>query len=235
MLEIRDLRAGYGQGDVLKGVTFSVAPDELIVLLGANGAGKTTLLKTISGMLRPSSGSVTFDGEDITDHPPYLICRQGLIHIPEGRRLFPSMTVEENLILGAMPGPAMERSAETLAEVYELFPVLAERRKQLAGTLSGGEQQQVAMGRGLMSRPRLLMLDEPTLGLAPVLSEGIFEIVRRLSEEQGIPILVVSQDVLEALNLAPRAIVLENGVVALEGASKELLKDDQVRKAYLGL
>lgn len=235
MLEIRDLRAGYGQGDVLKGVTFSVAPDELIVLLGANGAGKTTLLKTISGMLRPSSGSVTFDGEDITDHPPYLICRQGLIHIPEGRRLFPSMTVEENLILGAMPGPAMERSAETLAEVYELFPVLAERRKQLAGTLSGGEQQQVAMGRGLMSRPRLLMLDEPTLGLAPVLSEGIFEIVRRLSEEQGIPILVVSQDVLEALNLAPRAIVLENGVVALEGASKKLLKDDQVRKAYLGL
>lgn len=235
MLEIRDLRAGYGQGDVLKGVTFSVAPDELIVLLGANGAGKTTLLKTISGMLRPSSGSVTFDGEDITDQPPYLICRQGLIHIPEGRRLFPSMTVEENLILGAMPGPAMERSTETLAEVYELFPVLAERRKQLAGTLSGGEQQQVAMGRGLMSRPRLLMLDEPTLGLAPVLSEGIFEIVRRLSEERGIPILVVSQEVLEALNLAPRAIVLENGVVALEGASKDLLKDDQVRKAYLGL
>lgn len=234
MLSVEDLRAGYGRLEVLHGVSLEVRDGELVSVLGANGAGKSTLLRAISHLTPPTDGRITFGGETIAGEEPHDICRRGLIQVPEGRRLFPQMTVEENLRLGAMPGEPMRRRDETLAEVHDRFPVLAERRRQLAGTLSGGEQQQLAFGRALMGRPRMLLLDEPTQGLAPVLAAEVLEEVASMRAE-GLTILLVSQEVVSALEIADRAYVLENGAVVLAGDADELAADEDMRTAYLGL
>ena len=234
MLIVDSVDFSYDEIQVLRKASLEVGEGELVAVLGANGAGKTTLMKAISGLLRPQSGSVAFDGRPIVGAPPHEICRRGLLHVPEGRKLFAKMTVRENLELGAVPGEPRRRARETLAEVFERFPVLRERAKQTAGTLSGGEQQQLAIARALMGRPRLLLLDEPTLGLSPVLSASILKIISEL-HSAGTTILVVSQEVVAALKIADRAYILENGSVSLEGRSAELMDDDRVRSAYMGL
>lgn len=234
MLEVEGIRASYGPVEVLHGVGLEVHDGELVSVLGANGAGKTTLLGCISGLLPIDDGTIHVDGADVTRQPSHERFQAGVIHVPEGRKLFPLMTVAENLELGAAPGPARERRATTMDEVYERFPVLADRRTQLAGTLSGGEQQQLAIGRGLMGRPRVLLLDEPTLGLAPVLADEILQIVVGLHAE-GITVLLVSQEVIGALEISDRAYVLENGDVAMAGPAAELAQRDDIRSAYLGL
>ncbi len=234
MLEVAGLRAGYGPIEVLRGPSLRVASGELVALLGANGAGKTTLLRTVSGLVRSAGGTVVLAGEDITDAPAHRISRRGLVHVPEGRRLFARMTVQENLDLGAMPGEPLRRRDVTRSEVFARFPVLADRRRQLAGTLSGGEQQQLAIGRGLMGRPRLLVLDEPTLGLAPLLAAQIIDAIAALHRD-GLTVLVVSQEVAGVLGIADRAYVLENGSIALEGSAADLVQRDEVRAAYLGM
>lgn len=231
LLEAKELNVFYSQIHALHDVSFHVGKGEIVSLIGANGAGKSTTLKTISGLLRTKTGSVSFDGEDISKAEPHNIVKRGLAHVPEGRRVFLQMTVLENLEMGAFTQKSV--SQDDLALVYERFPRLAERRGQIAGTLSGGEQQMLAMGRALMSRPRLMMLDEPSMGLAPLLVEQIFEIIKEL-REGGTTILLVEQNALMALSIADRGYVLESGRVVLADKAGTLLQNDDVRRAYLG-
>ena len=232
MLNIQGINVYYGNIHAIKDVSFHVHPGEIVTLIGANGAGKSTVLKTISGLLRTKTGEITFDGQDIRSTAPHKIVGMGLAHVPEGRRVFLSMTVEENLEMGAFTQP-ISGVGVSLADVYERFPRLKERRRQVAGTLSGGEQQMLAMGRALMSRPRLLMLDEPSMGLAPILVQQIFDIIREL-HAAGTTILLVEQNARMALSIADRGYVLETGSIVLEGTGQELMQSDAVKKAYLG-
>ena len=234
MLELSNIDAFYGKSQALWDVSLNVNEGEIFALIGANGAGKSTLLKVISGLLRPASGSVEFLGERIDGRAPHNIVELGICHVPEGRKLFTRMSVYENLEMGAYVSEAWKQKGETLDQVCEVFPILKERQGQLASTLSGGEQQMVAMGRGLMSRPRLCMFDEPSYGLAPMLVTEIFRIIKSL-REQGMTILLVEQNVRQSLEIADRACVLENGRIALAGESEALLEEELVRKAYLGL
>lgn len=234
MLRVEDVSFSYDGMHALSGVSLEVAEGELVSLLGANGAGKTTLMRVVSGLAAPESGSVAFDGEAIRGWPPHRIARRGLIHVPEGRKLFPEMTVAETLYLGAIPGRSASRRRELTEQILERFPRLAERQNQLAGTLSGGEQQLLAIGRALMGEPRLLLLDEPTLGLAPALAEEILQVVSEL-HGSGLTVLLVTQEVVGALEIADRAYVLENGHVIRSGSAGELADDEEMRRAYLGL
>ena len=234
MLEVSNIDTFYGKIQALWGVSLEIDESEIVALIGANGAGKTTLLNTISGLLRPASGSIEFLGKRIDGLISHAIVELGMSHIPEGRRLFPDMSVRENLEMGAYAKRVWKRKQEILDEVYQLFPILKARQGQLARTLSGGEQQMVAMGRGLMSRPRLCMFDEPSSGLAPLVVDEIFQIIQRL-RDQGIAIFLIEQNVQQTLEIADRAYVLENGRVILAGKSEELLEEELIRKAYLGL
>jgi branched-chain amino acid transport system ATP-binding protein len=233
MLEVRDLRVAYGRIEAVRGISFSVAQGQVVALIGSNGAGKTTTLRTLSGLLRPSGGEILFEGRRLDLLPAHEIVARGMAHAPEGRRLFARMTVQENLDLGAYlrrddAGVQADRD-----RVYALFPILAERRAQAAGTLSGGEQQMLAIGRALMSRPRLLMLDEPSMGLSPIMMRHIFSTLAEL-KAAGTTLLLVEQNAQAALRLADAGHVLETGRIVLSGTADELLGDDQVRKAYLG-
>ena len=232
MLEVNDINVYYGSIHAIKGVSFQVEQGEIVTLIGANGAGKSTTLQTVSGLLHSRTGSITFQGESITGIPAHKLVSKGLAQVPEGRRVFLQMTVEENLEMGAYTRSGGE-IAPGIADVYERFPRLKERRKQIAGTLSGGEQQMLAMGRALMSKPHLLMLDEPSMGLAPLLVEQIFEIIKELNQA-GTTILLVEQNARMALSIAHRGYVLETGRIVTSGTGEALLEDDAVRKAYLG-
>jgi branched-chain amino acid transport system ATP-binding protein len=234
MLDVKKISTFYGKVQVLWDVSLKIAKKEIVAFIGANGAGKTTLINTISGLLRPASGAIKFLGKNIEGQAPHSIVELGICHIPEGRRLFPDMSVRENLEMGAYLRRAWRQKEETLEHVYELFPVLQERGGQLARTLSGGEQQMLAMGRGLMSRPKLCIIDEPSNGLAPLLVKEIFDIIQGL-RDQGIAILLIEQNVRQTLEVADRAYVLENGRVILSGEGKKLLKEELIKKAYLGL
>jgi branched-chain amino acid transport system ATP-binding protein len=234
MLSVNQIQVSYDDVQVLWDVSLKVESKELAVLVGANGAGKSTTLNTISGMLRPRSGNIEFNGERIDTAPASRVVELGISQVPEGRRLFPEMTVLENLELGSYMAEAKRRRDETLDWVFSIFPALKERRKQVAGTLSGGEQQMVAVGRGLMARPKLLMLDEPSLGLAPILVREVFKVVERVNSE-GVTILLVEQNVKHTLSVATHAYVLENGRIAMEGKGNDLLNNDHVKKAYLGI
>ncbi len=234
MLEVRDLRVAYGKIEAVKGISFTVDPGQVVTLIGGNGAGKTTTLRTLSGLLTPTAGEVIFEGEPIHSLPAHEIVRRGLAHSPEGRHVFPRMTVQENLDLGAF---SRKDGAKDIAEDFDrsldLFPVLRDRRTQVAGTLSGGEQQMLAMARALMSRPRLLMLDEPSMGLSPIMMQRILATVAEL-KARGTTILLVEQNAQAALGLADSAHVIETGRIVLSGTGPELLGNDSVRKAYLG-
>jgi branched-chain amino acid transport system ATP-binding protein len=234
MLTVEHLMVSYGDIQALWDVSLRVEPGEIVTLIGSNGAGKTTTLNTLSGLLRPRAGSLSFQRRDLRREPPHRIVEAGLVHIAEGRELFPHMTVLENLELGAFPQRARRVRRETLAFVMELFPRLRERQQQRAGTLSGGEQQMLAIGRGLMARPLLLMLDEPSLGLAPVLVAELFDCIRRIHANE-VSILLVEQNVHQALQLADRAYVLEHGRTVRSGTAAELLADGSIREAYLGM
>jgi branched-chain amino acid transport system ATP-binding protein len=234
MLSVNQIQVSYDDVQVLWDVSLKVKSKELAALVGANGAGKSTTLNTISGMLRPRSGKIEFNGERIDTAPASRVVELGISQVPEGRRLFPEMTVLENLELGSYMAEAKRRRNETLDWVFSIFPALKERRKQLAGTLSGGEQQMVAVGRGLMARPKLLMLDEPSLGLAPILVREVFKVVERVNSE-GVTILLVEQNVKHTLSVATHAYVLENGRIVMEGKGNDLLNNDHVKKAYLGI
>ncbi len=234
MLEVSNIDTFYGKIQALWGVSLKIDEAEIVALVGANGAGKTTLLNTISGLLHPVSGSVEFLDKRIDGLKSHAIVELGISHIPEGRKLFPDMSVRENLEMGAYTKRVWKHKQETLDKVYQLFPILKERQGQLARTLSGGEQQMVALGRGLMSRPRLCIIDEPSSGLAPLLVDEIFRIIQGL-RDQGIAIFLIEQNVQQTLEIADRAYVLENGRVILAGESKQLLKEELIRKAYLGL
>jgi len=231
MLTVKDIHVYYGPIHAIKGVSFEVNDGEIVALIGANGAGKSTILKTVSGLLHPKTGSIEFNGEDITKVEPHKIVKKGLAHVPEGRRIFLRMTVMENLEMGAFTQKSVRE--EDLERIFERFPRLKERRKQIAGTLSGGEQQMLAIGRALMSHPKLLMLDEPSMGLAPILVEQIFEIIKELNDS-GTTILLVEQNAGMALEIADRAYVLETGNITLSGTGAELMCSEEVRKAYLG-
>ncbi len=232
MLEVHDLHVYYGSIHAVKGVSFNVEAGEIVTLIGANGAGKSTTLNTVSGILRPRTGTIEFEGESLVGVPAHKMVSRGIALCPEGRRVFGNLTVRENLEMGAFTRPDDE-ARETRREVYERFPRLKERRNQLAATLSGGEQQMLAMGRALMSKPKLLMLDEPSMGLAPILVQEIFDIIKALNED-GTTVLLVEQNASKALAIADRGYVLEVGRVSKEGTGKDLLHDDDVRKAYLG-
>ena len=232
LLKVNDIHVYYGSIHAVKGVSFEVKEGEIVTLIGANGAGKSTVLNTISGLLHPRSGSVSFEDKDLKGVAPHKIVEHGLAQVPEGRRIFLQMTVEENLEMGAFTQQRTVAEAG-MADVYERFPRLKERRRQIAGTLSGGEQQMLAMGRALMSKPKLLMLDEPSMGLAPILVEQIFDIIKEL-HAAGTTILLVEQNAQAALSVADRAYVLETGCISLSGTGAELMASDQVRKAYLG-
>ena len=231
MLKVEDLQVYYGAIHAIKGVSFEVNEGEIVALIGANGAGKSTILKTVSGLMHPRTGKVTFMGEDITHTDAYKLVHHGLAHVPEGRRIFLQMSVQDNLKMGAFIHKELNK--DDLDMVYDLFPRLKERRKQVAGTLSGGEQQMLAMGRALMSSPKLMMLDEPSMGLAPILVDQIFDIVKSL-HNAGKTVLLVEQNASKALAVADRAYVLETGKITLSGTGEELRKSDDVRKAYLG-
>jgi branched-chain amino acid transport system ATP-binding protein len=235
LLKVNQLDVFYGDVQALRGVSLEVGEREVVALIGANGAGKTTTLKTISGLLKPLTGEVVFDGKPIGRAPPHEIVSAGLVHVPEGRKVFPRMTVLENLELGALVPHAKARRRQTLEMVLEMFPRLQERRSQLAGTMSGGEQQMLALGRALMALPRLLMLDEPSLGLAPLIVEQILRAVEAVNREQGLPILIVEQNVSHALRMSSRGYVIENGEIMLEGPGHELLANPEMKKAYLGM
>ncbi len=235
MLKVDNISAAYGKALALKEVSLRVEKGEIVSLIGANGAGKTTTLRVISGMIRPIKGEVTFEGRSIVGLEPYQITSIGIIHVPEGRGLFPEMTVRENLEMGAFLRTDKDSISEDLEFVYSLFPVLKEREKQLAGTLSGGEQQMLAIGKGLMGSPKLLMLDEPSLGLAPMLVDKIFETIIQINKEKGTTILIAEQNAYMALTSSHRAYVIENGVTVMEGTGEELLGNEHVRKAYLGI
>lgn len=234
MLSVRTIGAQYGQARVLHDVSFDVADGQIVSVIGANGAGKSTLVKVISGMVRPTAGQIMFGGEDITALPVHEIVARGIVHVPEGRRLFGDMTVLENLQLGSTHRSVRGARAQGLEKVHALFPILAERRAQLAGTLSGGQQQMVAIARGLMSSPKLLMLDEPSLGLAPKVVTEILGVIRRLNQ-QGLTVLLIEQNVKHSLAISNRGVVLENGRVALSDTGAALLNNEHTRRAYLGL
>jgi branched-chain amino acid transport system ATP-binding protein len=233
MLEINDLHVNYGMIAALKGISFEVNEGEVISLIGANGAGKTTTLHTLTGLISAKSGSIKFNGVELTKTPAHKIVEMGIAHVPEGRRIFQNLTVLDNLKLGAFTRKDKENIPKDIQDIYERFPRLAERKNQIAGTLSGGEQQMLAMARALMSKPRLLMLDEPSMGLAPILVEQIFDIIRAL-HKSGTTILLVEQNAQMALSVANRAYVLETGKISMSGDAQELLHNDAVRKAYLG-
>ena len=231
MLEVKDLHVNYGAVHALNGISLTVNDGEIVSLIGANGAGKTTTLRTITGLEKAASGAVTFDGHDLIKTTPSKIISLKLAHVPEGRHIFPQMTVAENLEMGAYADRA--GMAETMANVYERFPRLSERRRQLAGTLSGGEQQMLAVGRALMAKPKMILMDEPSMGLSPLLVKEIFKIIKEVNK-QGITILLVEQNAKMALSISDRAYVLENGSISIEGNAADLLNDPRVKKAYLG-
>ncbi len=233
LLEVENLRVAYGKIEAVKGISFTVEAGQVVTLIGTNGAGKTTTLRTLSGLLKPAGGSVSFDGQPLAGVGAHKIVAMGLAHSPEGRRIFPRLSIEENLRLGAFLRKDTEGIAEDIARYYELFPILGERRRQAAGTLSGGEQQMLAMARALMSRPKLLMLDEPSMGLSPIMMQKIMETIREL-KAQGTTILLVEQNAQAALELADYGHVMEIGNVVLSGTGEELIHDESVRKAYLG-
>jgi branched-chain amino acid transport system ATP-binding protein len=233
MLKIKDIDVFYGNIHALKGVSLEINEGEIVTLIGANGAGKSTLLKTISGLLKPKKGEVSFEGGSIAGKVAQAIVKKGISHVPEGRRIFAGMTVEENLELGAYLRKDKQGIREDFEKVYQLFPRLLERKKQQAGTLSGGEQQMLAMGRALMARPRLLLLDEPSMGLAPLLVKTIFDIIREINKT-GTTILLVEQNANMALSIAHRAYVIETGKIVASGTAEELNQSDQIRNAYLG-
>ena len=233
MLEIKDLEVYYGMIQAIKGVSFEVNEGEVIALIGANGAGKTTILHTVTGLLEAKSGSVTFDGKNITKVPAHKIVSMGMAHVPEGRRVFANLTVLQNLRMGAYTRKDKDEIEETLKTVYQRFPRLEERQNQLAGTLSGGEQQMLAMGRALMSHPRIILMDEPSMGLSPIFVNEIFDIIKQVSAG-GTTVLLVEQNAKKALSIADRGYVLETGKIVLEGKAQELLEDESVKKAYLG-
>lgn len=233
MLEIKDIEVYYGMIQAIKGISFDVNKGEVIALIGANGAGKTTILHTITGLLSPKCGSVLFEGKDITKVPAHKIVSLGMAHVPEGRRVFAELTVYENLKMGAYTRKDKDEIEQTLQMVYQRFPRLEERKNQLAGTLSGGEQQMLAMGRALMSHPKIIVMDEPSMGLSPILVNQIFDIIEEVSKS-GTTVLLVEQNAKKALSIADRAYVLETGKIVLEGNAKELMNDDSIKKAYLG-
>lgn len=233
MLEVKDLQVYYGVIQALKGISFHVNQGEVIALIGANGAGKTTTLQTLTGILSPKSGSIVFEGKDLTRTPAHKIVEMGMAHVPEGRRVFADMSVYENLLLGAYTRKDKAEIAESLASVYKRFPRLEERKGQRAGTLSGGEQQMLVMGRALMSRPRIILMDEPSMGLSPIFVNEIFDIIREVSES-GTTVLLVEQNAKKALSIADRAYVLETGSITMDGKAEDLLNDEAVQKAYLG-
>jgi branched-chain amino acid transport system ATP-binding protein len=234
VLDVKNINVFYGDLQVIWGVSFNVNKGEIVCLIGANGAGKSTILKTISGLLRPRPGEIIFDGHRIHQMKPFRLVELGIVHVPEGRRLFTEMTVEENLDMGSLKGQSRVKREESKEMVFELFPRLKERRRQIAGTLSGGEQQMLAIGRGLMARPRLMMFDEPSLGLAPILVKEIFNVIKKIREE-GTTVLIVEQNVKQTLSISDRAYVLENGRIVLEGTGQELLGNEHVKTAYLGV
>lgn len=233
MLKVEGINASYGDIQVLWDVSFAVDKGEVISIVGGNGAGKTTIVRAVSGLIGITKGSIKLDGVEIGNQPCYKVLARGLVHVPEGRQLFHEMTVFENLELGAYSKEARSRMKESLDKIYEWFPVLNERKEQMAGTLSGGEQQMVAIARGYMSQPRVIILDEPSLGLAPNIVDHIMEVVKDLAQ-QGVTVILVEQDVRKALKVSNRGYVLENGVVRLEGTASSLLNNDEVKKAYLG-
>ena len=233
MLEVRSLRAGYGGTEVLRGLDLSVGAGEIVAVLGSNGVGKTTLNKVLSGVLRANEGEIRFDGKTLTGASSADIVEAGLIHVPEGRKIFPNMSVRENLELGSYRR-GRDRRSTNLERVFNTFPRLRERSGQAAGTLSGGEQQMLAIGRGMMAEPRLLILDEPSLGLSPLLVEEMFALIRRLNGA-GLPILLVEQNVVQSLECASRAYILENGVFALSGSAEQVRNDPELKRAYLGM
>jgi branched-chain amino acid transport system ATP-binding protein len=234
MLKVNGIDVFYGDLQVLWDVSFEVRKQEILVLIGANGAGKSTTIRSISSLLTPRKGSIEFNGIRLDKIPAHKIIELGIVHIPEGRRLFPQMSVEENLIMGTLYGQAKKNRFESIERVYELFPRLKERKKQLGGTLSGGEQQMLAIGRGLASLPVLMMFDEPSLGLAPILVQEIFHMVQRVNEE-GVTVLLVEQNVTQTLAMCHRAYVLENGRIVLQGTGEELMDNQHVKEAYLGI
>ena len=233
LLEVQDIQVYYGMIQALKGVSFSVNEGEVIALIGANGAGKTTTLHTVTGLLRAKSGHIIYDGQDITKIPAHKIVSMGMAHVPEGRRVFAELSVYENLKMGAYTRKDKNEIEESLANVYKRFPRLEERRNQMAGTLSGGEQQMLAMGRALMSQPKIILMDEPSMGLSPIFVNEIFDIIKEVSES-GTTVLLVEQNAKKALSIADRAYVLETGRITLEGKASDLLHDESVQKAYLG-
>jgi len=233
MLRVTDINVYYGVIHALKGVSFNLAEGEIVALIGANGAGKSTLLNTISGILQVSAGKIEYLDEDISNMPPQLIVRKGIVQVPEGRKIFSSMTVMENLEMGAYSDNDRKQTLKRIEEMFQRFPILGKRSKQLGGTLSGGEQQMLAIARGLMAKPKLILLDEPSMGLAPVLVEQIFDIIQNINQ-QGTSVLLVEQNAQMALLIANRAYVLETGCVILEGDAKDLLKNPLVKEAYLG-
>lgn len=233
MLEVKDLHVYYGVIQALKGVSFEVNQGEVIALIGANGAGKTTTLHTLTGLIPAKQGSIIFEGKDITKVPAHKIVQMGIAHVPEGRRVFADLSVYENLIMGAYTRKDKAEIAQSLAEVYKRFPRLEERKNQRAGTLSGGEQQMLAMGRALMSKPRIIVMDEPSMGLSPIFVNEIFDIIQKVSES-GTTVLLVEQNAKKALTIADRAYVLETGRITLSGKAEDLLHDESVQKAYLG-
>ena len=233
MLEVNDLEVYYGVIQAIKGISFHVDKGEIIALIGANGAGKTTTLHTVTGLISPKNGHVLFEGKDITKIPAHKIVSMGMAHVPEGRRVFAELSVYENLKMGAYTRKDKNEIEESLKNVYKRFPRLEERKNQMAGTLSGGEQQMLAMGRALMSKPKIILMDEPSMGLSPIMVNEIFDIIRSVSES-GTTVLLVEQNAKKALSIADRAYVLETGKIVLEGKAKDLLEDDSIKKAYLG-
>ncbi len=233
MLEVKDINVYYGMIQAIKGISFEVNEGEVIALIGANGAGKTTTLQTITGLISPKQGEILFEGQDITKIPAHKIVSMGMAHVPEGRRVFAQLSVLDNLKLGAFTRKDKEEIEETLLRVYKRFPRLEERKNQMAGTLSGGEQQMLAMGRALMSHPKIILMDEPSMGLSPIFVNEIFDIIQEVSKS-GTTVLLVEQNAKKALSIADRGYVLETGKIVLEGDAKMLLDNDQVKKAYLG-
>ena len=235
LLEVRQLRAGYGEIPILHGISFHVEQGEIVAIVGSNGAGKTTLMRTISGLVEPFSGEIVLNGEPIQKLAPHKIVNRGIAQVPEGRQLFNFLTVEQNLMVGSSISRARAHRQESLDLVYDLFPILAERKKQQAGTLSGGEQQMLATARGLMARPLMLMMDEVSWGLAPIVTTELFEAIQRVNEQAGTTILLVEQNVFKALSVANHAYVLERGNIVMEGTGQELLASEDLKAAYLGL
>lgn len=233
MLKVTDLQVYYGVIQALKGISFEVNEGEVIALIGANGAGKTTILHTVTGLINQKVGKIEFEGKDISHTPAYKIVAEGMAHVPEGRRVFAELSVYDNLMMGAYTRKDKKEIAETLAMVYKRFPRLEERKKQMAGTLSGGEQQMLAMGRALMSKPKIILMDEPSMGLSPIFVNEIFDIIKAVSAS-GTTVLLVEQNAKKALSIADRAYVLETGNIILEGDAKVLMNDERVKKAYLG-